>query len=100
MKYFVKWEVFDTISEQGMVGMKDAFAKQLEHVEKSGKLMDGGTLLGIRGGYFVFDIEEPAELLDLLGSVIWDNCHIESFPVISFKEISEYLKKTELKKAA
>lgn len=100
MKYFVKWEVFDTISESNMVGMKADFAKQLEHIENSGKMNDGGTLLGIRGGYFIFDIEKPAELLDLLGPVIWDNCHIESFPVISFKEISEYLKKTELKKAA
>jgi len=100
MKYFVKWELFDTIAEQDMVGMKNAIAKQLEHVEKSGKLMDGGVLLGIRGGYFLLDIDKPPELLDLLGSVIWDNCHIESFPVVSFKEINEYLKKTELKKAA
>jgi len=100
MKYFVKWEVFDTIAEQDMVGMKADFAKQLEHIENSRKMNDGGVLLGIRGGYFLLDIDKPAELLDLLGPVIWDNCHIESFPVVSYKEISEYLRKTELKKAA
>lgn len=100
MKYFVKWEVFDTIAEHDMVGMKTDFAKQLELIEHSDQLMDGGTLLGIRGGYFVFEIEKPSELLGLLGPVFWDNCHIESFPVVSFKEIGEYLRKTELKKAA
>ncbi len=100
MKYFVKWEVFDTIAEPDMAVIKADFAKQLEHIEESGKLMDGGVLLGIRGGYFLLDIDKPPELLDLLGPVIWDNCHIESFPVVSFKDISEYLKKTESKKAA
>jgi len=100
MKYFVKWEVFDTISEHDMAGMKSEFASQLEFIEKSGKMKDGGVLLGIRGGYFVLDIEKPAELLNLLGPAIWDNCHVDSHPVITLKEIGEYLKTTELKKAA
>lgn len=93
MKYFVKWEVHEDVEADEVI------MKQLEHIEKSGKLKEGGVLLGIRGGYFLFDIEKPGELLGLLGKPLWDNCYIESHPIVSYNELTDFLK-VEHKKAA
>lgn len=93
MKSYVRWEV-----QEGN-DAKEVILKQLEHIEKSGKMKHGGVLLGVRGGYFIFDIEKPSELLYLLGTAIFDNCHVESYPVVSYKELGEFLKE-DLKKAA
>jgi hypothetical protein len=72
----------------------------MEHIEKSGKMVDGGAILGKGGGgYFIFNIDKPGELLGLLGRVFWENFEIEIHPVVSYKEIGEYMHK-EYKKAA
>lgn len=99
MKYFVKWEVFDTLAESQVRVIKDGVARRLEQIKKSGKMTDGGALLGIRGGYFIFDIADPGELLSLLGPVLWDNCRIQSFPVVSYEELGRYLESTMAKAA-
>ena len=99
MKYFVKWEVMDSLTESVIAETNEHFNKQIGLIRKSGKMVDGGLLLGIRGGYFIFDIKEPGELLHLLGPAMWDNCHITSFPIVSYDELSKYLA-SEYKKAA
>ena len=92
MRYFVKWQVFDAIPESQIMPIKEGLGKQFERIKQSGKMLDGGCLLGIRGGYFIFELDKPAELLNLLGPVIWDNCRIESFPVATFEELAEYFR--------
>jgi hypothetical protein len=99
MKYYVKWEVHHTLGEAEVSHLKKEVIDRLEYIEKSGKMKDGGPLLGIRGGYFIFDIKEPSELMHLLGTAIWDNCHVESYPVMSYKDLRDFLKE-DLKKAA
>ncbi len=95
MKYYVKWDCLGAKAE----GMEDLLAKQIEHIEKSGRMKDGGPLLGVRGGYFIFDVEKPAEILALLGRVFLDNFNIEIHPVLAFKDVTEIMK-TEYRKAA
>ena len=99
MKYYVRWEVLDSLVEEDIAHTKGEFQRQIEKIEKSGKMTDGGVLLGIRGGYFIVEIDKPAELLHLLGPAIWDNCHVETYPVLTYGELGVYLK-TEYKKAA
>jgi hypothetical protein len=99
MKYFVKWSCMGKMPEGGPVKLEEDFSKQIHYIEKSGKMKDGGPLLGTKGGYFVFDIKEPGELLGLLGRVFYDNFDIEIHPVLSYKELTEYLHK-EYAKAA
>ena len=99
MKYYVKWECSGKVAEGGSAHLEDEFSRQIERIEKSGKMKDGGPLLGSKGGYFIFDIDKPAELLGLLGRVFWENFNIEVHPVLTFKEMGEYMR-TEYKKAA
>jgi hypothetical protein len=99
MKYYVKWEVHDTLGEADVAHMKKEVIDRLEYIEKSGKMKHGGLLIGIRGGYFILDIKEPSELLYLLGTGIFDACRVESYPVMSYKELRDFLKE-DLKKAA
>src|SRR3990172_2223818 len=100
MKYFVKW---DCLSMKTGINpskeVEDLFSKQLEHIEKSGKMKDGGALLGVRGGYFILDVDKPADILGLLGRVMLENFSIELHPVVSFKEIGAFMQEED-KKAA
>ncbi len=100
MKYHVKFDCMGMkLSESESAAMRDLVGKQIEHIEKSGKLVDGGTLLGTRSGYFILDVAKPSDILGLLGRVFGENFNIEVHPVISFKEIGEYMME-EYKKAA
>jgi len=100
MKYFVSWNCLGMkLSEVESSVKRDMVGKQIEHIEKSGKLVDGGTLLGTKGGYFILDVAKPAEILGLLGKVFWEDFNIEVHPIVSFKEIGEYMQE-EYKKAA
>jgi hypothetical protein len=62
-------------------------------------MVEGGTLLGTKGGYFILDVAKPAEILGLLGKVFWEDFNVEVHPIVSFKEIGEYMME-EYKKAA
>lgn len=100
MKYFVKWACTGMKAEGKSIHIEDEIGKQIEHIEKSGKLKEGGAILGKGGGgYFIFDIDKYSELLGLLGRVFWENFEVEIHPVVSYKEMGEYMHK-EYKKAA
>ncbi len=99
MKYYVKFDCLGMKAEGGSADLPELVGKQIEYIEKSGKLKDGGSLLGVRGGYFILDVDKPVEIMGLLGPVFWEHFQIEVHPVISFKEMNEYMLK-EFKKAA
>ena len=100
MKYFVSWNCLGMkLSEVESSVKRELVGKQIEHIEKSGKLVDGGTLLGTKGGYFILDVAKPAEILGLLGKVFWEDFNVEVHPIVSFKDIGEYMQE-EYKKAA
>ena len=100
MKYFVSWNCTGMkLSESESSVKRDMVGKQIEHIEKSGKMVEGGTLLGTKGGYFILDVAKPAEILGLLGKVFLEDFNVEVHPIVSFKEIGEYMME-EYKKAA
>jgi hypothetical protein len=99
MKYHVKFNCLGMKSEGNPDVIREMVGKQIEHIEKSGMMVDGGTLLGSKGGYFIFDVPKSAEILGLLGRTFLENFDIEVHPVISFKEMGEYMME-EYKKAA
>ena len=96
MKYYVK---FDCLGMSKSPEGREIIGKQIEHIDKSGKLVEGGALLGTKSGYFILDVNKPAEILGLLGSAFLENFNIEVHPVVSFKEMGEYMME-EYKKAA
>lgn len=106
MKYFVKFtctglkaEAMKEKTHPELTHFQEDMGKHMEYVEKSGKLKDGGSLLGGKGGYYVFDVEKHSELLRLIGKVIWENFDVEIYPIVSFKDMGEYMRE-EYKKAA
>ncbi len=100
MRYFVSWNCLGMkLSESESTVKRDLVGKQIEHIEKSGKMIDGGSLLGTKGGYFILDVAKPAEILGLLGKVFWEDFNVEVHPIVSFKDIGEYMKE-EYKMAA
>ena len=101
MRYFVKFACTGLKAEamKEKTHIAEDMGKHMEYIEKSGKLKDGGSLLGGKGGYFVFDVEKHSELLRLVGKVIWENFDVEIYPIVSFKEMGEYMRE-EYKKAA
>ncbi len=95
MKYHVKFNCLGMkLSDAESDVMREMIGKQIEHIEKSGKLVDGGSLLGSQGGYFILDVAKPAEILGLLGRAFGENFDIEVHPVVSFKEIGEYMRRS------
>ncbi len=91
MKFLIKFEVFDTItSNEDVNRIREAVGKQMQHIQSSGKLVDGAMFGDKRGGYFVFDIDKTFDLYDLLGGTLLDSCNIESHPLLSFEEMGKY----------
>jgi hypothetical protein len=94
MKFLVTFEVFDTIIGDDVAPLRKAFAKQLDVIVKSGKLVTGGMIADKRGGFFVVEADSGAELMGLLGEGMLDHCHVESHAIYEFEELIEFFKKT------
>ncbi len=94
MRFFVKFEIFETLTSESDVKLvREAAGRQIQLVQNSGKLVEGGMFGDQRGGFLVLDIDKSSDLYELLGGAILDHCHIESHPVLSFEELGEFFKK-------
>jgi hypothetical protein len=94
MRFFVKFEVFETLTGNTDVNrVREAAGRQIQHVQNSGKLVEGGMFGDKRGGFLVLDMDKASDMYDLLGGALLDNCHVESHPVLSFEELGEFFKK-------
>jgi hypothetical protein len=91
MRILITFEVFETVKGDDEVKRaREAVNMQLQQVQNSGKLVEGGMFGDRRGGFLLLDIDKTSDLYELLGSAILDNCRIESHPVLSFRELGEY----------
>ena len=94
MRFFVKFEVFETVTGDAEVKrIREAAGSQIQKAQNSGKLVEGGMFGDKRGGFLLLDLDKSSDLYELLGGAILDNCHIESHPVLSFEELAEFFKK-------
>ena len=93
MRFFVKFEMFETLTgDDDVKRVREAAGRQIQQVQNSGKLVEGGMFGDKRGGFLVLDIDKSSDLYELLGGAILDNYHIESHPVLSFEELMEFFK--------
>ena len=60
---------------------------------RTGKVVANGTFTDVRGGFFVVDVDDEEDFLDLLGTAILDNFHVERHPVVPFERMVEMQKK-------
>jgi hypothetical protein len=94
MRFFVKFEVFETVTGDAEVKrIREAAGSQIQKAQNSGKLVEGGMFGDKRGGFLLLDLDKSSDLYELLGGAILDNCQIESHPVLSFEELTEFFKK-------
>lgn len=96
MRFHVRFEVFETITAPAdITRVRQGVGKVVSRVAASGKLEVGGALAAKRSGFFVLkDIEDPAQLFELLGGEILDHCHVEALPILSFEQLGEVFRKS------
>ncbi len=94
MRFLIKFEMFETVTGDAQVKrVREAAGRQIQQVQNSGKLVEGGMFGDKRGGFIIVDIDKSSDIYELLGGAILDNCYVESHPVLSFEELGEFFKK-------
>jgi hypothetical protein len=94
MRFFVKFEVFDSVTgDAEVMRVREAAGKQIQFIQDSGKLVEGGMFGDKRCGFLLLDIDAASDIYELLGGAILDNCQIECHPVLSFRELGEFFQK-------
>jgi hypothetical protein len=88
MKFLVTTEVFETIQkEEDLRRQTELIKTQIKTIINSEKFLTGGQLADKRGNFFVIDVANELELLELLGRNILDSCKVESHPIVSFEDL-------------
>jgi hypothetical protein len=89
MQYHVTYEVFETLTLNDTKLLRPRMGAQFQSILQSGKVHASGAFAGKRGGFFIVEINDPAELIELLGPEILDACHVEAYPVVPMEKIGE-----------
>jgi muconolactone delta-isomerase len=94
MEVFVKWEVFDTITDREQVlRVRQVVGAQFQRIQESGKVKALRIFSDARGGFALLDVDSPEELFDLFGAPIVDHFHVETHPVISVEKLAEFFER-------
>jgi hypothetical protein len=94
MKFLVTTEVFETIhKEEDLKRQADLITSQIKTIKNSGKLVSGGQFADKRGHFFVLDVENEIELMELLSRNILDSCKVESHPLVSFEDLFAFFER-------
>ncbi|MDR4510287.1 MAG: hypothetical protein MRJ93_01115 [Nitrososphaeraceae archaeon] len=94
MRFLVTTEVFETIHNQDdLKRHQDLISSQIKTIMNSGKLVSGGQFSDKRGHFFVIDVENEVELLELLGRNFLDSCKVESHPIVSFEDLFAFFQR-------
>lgn len=99
MRILATFKVFDTITRyEDIQKLREGIGRQVGQIVESGKLVEGGITGDGRGGFLLLDVSSGAELQSLLGEGLLDTCHVETHPVVSFKELGEFFEKLAKKR--
>jgi hypothetical protein len=71
--------------------------EQIKRIMASGKLVERGQFADSRGHFFLIDVENEKEMLQLLNRGLLDSCYIESHPIVSFKDLFEFFQKNPVR---
>lgn len=94
MRFLVTTEVFETIHTQDdLKRHADLISSQIKTIINSGKLVSGGQFSDKRGHFFVIDVENEVELLELLSRNFLDSCKVESHPIVSFEDLFAFFER-------
>ena len=91
MRMFVKAEVLPTIVGAEQVGpLREAVGRSIGRLQESGKLEAGWVTADGRCPMFIVNVDTAAELQELLGGELIDNCAIETHPILSWEELAAF----------
>jgi hypothetical protein len=91
MRILITFEVFESVTGDDEVKrIREAAGSQIQQIQNSGKLVEGGMFGDMRGGFLLLDIDKASDLYELLGGALLDTCRVESHPILSFKELGEF----------
>jgi hypothetical protein len=93
MRFLIAITLFDTTTSAEIVRVQQEMAEQLQYMLRTGKVVANGSFTDVRGGFFVVDVDDEEDFLDLLGTAILDNFHVERHPVVLFERVVETQKK-------
>ena len=93
MLFHVTIEVHDAIVLDDDKRLREVLGPQLYQVVESGKVQASGLFTGKRGGFFLLDIDDPAELYGVLGPEIYGTCRVEAQPVTPVEKAGEIFQK-------
>ena len=94
MRFLVTTEVFETIhKKEDLKRQAELITSQIKTIMNSGKLVNGGQFGDRRGHFFVIDVANELELLELLGRNILDSCKVKSHPIVSFEDLFAFFER-------
>jgi hypothetical protein len=94
MRFLITTEVFETIhKEEDLKRQAELITSQIKTIMNSGKLVNGGQFGDRRGHFFVIDVANELELLELLGRNILDSCKVESHPIVSLEDLFAFFER-------
>ena len=71
----------------------ELITSQIKTIMDSGKLVIGGQFADKRGHFFVIDVANELELLELLCRNILDSCKAESHLIVSFENLFTFFER-------
>jgi hypothetical protein len=94
MEVFVKFEVFDTITNrEEVLRLRQVVGQQMQKIQESGKVTQLGIFTDTRGGFMVVDIDSPDDLFELFGAAMIDHFHIETHPLMTVEALAEFFER-------
>jgi hypothetical protein len=93
MRFLITFKLFETVTGTDIVRVQQEMGEQLQYTLGTGRVLANGTFTDTRGGFFLVDVNEEEDSLDLLGSAVLDNFMVESHPVVPFERVIEMQKK-------
>jgi len=85
MQFHVAITIHDALVLDQDRRLRQVLGPQIGKVLASGKVQGGSFLAGVRGGFFLLEVDSPDELYTLLGPEIYSTCRVEAHPTIPFE---------------
>ncbi len=89
MQFHVTLKVHDSIVLDADKQVREVLGRQIQSVMASGKVTASGFLAGIRGGFFIIDIDTPEELYALFGPEVYSTSALEVHPIAPVAKVGE-----------
>lgn len=83
MKFLVTFTVRNIFNLTEILVVQRRFGDQLQKILQSGKVKDGGILVGDRGGYLVLESDSAEQIEGWLAGIV-DIAKFDVTPVVSF----------------